>query len=233
MQDFLPYKKLLVAACAAAALLFAGCKKEDNNPPAGEAPVILVGGSDVFEDTLKMTGGAEALIPFTVEGDAGILSMSKLDGGIVYYNGLVLNNAAVDLQSPGGQLRLKALAPGVHSFFVRAENEGGLSGTALVEVTAVENLRPEAALAVEQVDEAAPYHVRISAAESFDPDERWGGGIAAYRFTLDGVYTLETAPNRASIDYIYPEPGDYTVRLQVQDNDGAWSEEVSTVVEVR
>lgn len=195
--------------------------------------MILVGGSDVYEDTLKMVDGAEALIPFTVEGDASVLAMSKLDGGIVYYNGLVLNNATVDLQGPTGQLRLKALEAGVHSFFVRAENEGGLSSTALIEITAVANLRPEAVLAAEQVDEAAPYHVRISAADSFDPDKRWGGGIATYRFTLDGIYTLDTAPNRPSIDYIYPGPGDYTVRLQVQDNDGAWSEEISREVEVR
>ena len=233
MRNFLPLKKLLFAAGAITALLFAGCKKEDNNPAPGEAPVILLGGSDIYEDTLKMVDGAEALIPFTVEGEAARLSMSKLDGGIVYYNGLVLNNATVELQSPSGQLRLKALEAGVHSFFVRAENEGGLSSTALIEVTAIENLRPQAVLVTEQVDEAAPYHVRISAAGSFDPDERWGGGIAAYRFTLDGVYTLDTAPNRPSVDYIYPEPGDYTVRLQVQDNDGAWSEEVSKQVEVR
>jgi hypothetical protein len=233
MHNFLSYKKSILLLGLIVILASIGCNKEDSNPAPGQAPVILIGGSDVFEDTLKMEGGAEALIPFTVEGDATVLSMSKLDGGIVYYNGLVLNNASVALQSPSGELRLKALEAGVHSFFVRAENEAGLSSTALVEITAVQNERPQAVLSVEQTDEVAPYQVRISAASSFDPDERWGGGIAAYRFTLDGIYTLDTEPSRPIIDYIYPEPGAYTIRLQVQDNDGAWSEEVSRVVVVQ
>jgi hypothetical protein len=46
----------------------------------------------------------------------------------------------------------------------------------------------------------------------------------ACEFTLEGIYTVET--ERAELDYIYPGPGTYAVRVRVKDNDGAWSEPV-------
>jgi hypothetical protein len=72
--------------------------------------------------------------------------------------------------------------------------------------------------------------MRFDARQSFDQDGDWGGEIAAYEFTLEGIYTVET--ERAELDYIYPGPGTYAVQARVKDNDGAWSEVARTTFTV-
>jgi hypothetical protein len=215
-------------------LLFSACKKdsEPSSPGDDTPPVILLDGKDIYEDTLKFSVNPEIEFSFTIEDDLSghTLSMSKLDDAIVYYDGSVLNNAAVDINTKSGNLQFRALEVGVHSFFLTIEDEAARSNTVLIEITALGNLQPRAVLTAEQIDETAPYHVRVDASQSFDEDAQWGGAITAYEFDLEGFYQVETA--RGELDYIYPEPGNYTITLRVKDNDGAWSGEEKVVVNV-
>lgn len=222
----------IIAACCTVGLIFAGCKKEDNGNGDGQPPILLVNGSDVYEDTLKVSAGQLMVLEYTIEDDQNnhTLSMSKLNGAIVKSGDFVLNNARLEAAPKSGALKLQALEEGTHSFILSAEDPFGVAGTALVEVLAIGNYTPVAAFTAEQIDEVAPYHVRFDARQSFDQDGAWGGDIAAYEFTLEGIYTVET--ERAELDYIYPGPGTYAVKVRVKDNDGAWSEAVRTTFTV-
>jgi len=214
-------------------ILLNACKKDNAEPGDDNAPELLLNGADIYEDTIKMTINPEIDIPFTISDDLNThqLSMSKLDGAIVYYNGEVLNNTTVELSGvTTGSIRFRALDEGVHSFFLNLEDEKGLTITVLVEITALGNLEPEAVVRAEQLNEVADYHVRFDASESFDRDGPWGGAIMSYEFDLIGFYKVET--ERSELDYIYPEPGTYTLDLRVKDNDGVWSETERTVIEV-
>jgi hypothetical protein len=230
--------KSIAAALAAIALLAAaGCKKDDDGGSGGKhdgnPPKLFINGEDIWEDTLKFTLNPELLLSFEVDDDRDkrILSMSRLDGGLVYYDGKLLNNAAASIDGiRQGQLRFRALEAGAMSFFLSVEDEDGKAGTALVKIISLANLKPQAALGVQQTDANAPYEVRISADGSKDADEAWGGAVSKYEYTLEGFYTTVTTLKQ--INYIYPAPGRYRITLRVQDNEGAWSDPVSREVVV-
>ena len=207
------FKFFMIVACCTAGLIFAGCKKEDNGNGDGQPPILLVNGTDVYEDTLKASSGQLLELTYTIEDDqdAHTLFMSKLDGAVVKSGSFVLNNARLEDAPKSGSLALQALEEGTHSFILSVEGPFGTTGTALVEVLAIGNYEPVAALTAEQLDEAAPYHMRFDARQSFDQDGAWGGGITAYEFTLEGFYTVET--ERPELDYIYPGPGNYAVQI--------------------
>ena len=229
--------KALMIGLAAIALA-AGCKKDNGNGGSGNydanPPKLFVNGEDVWEDTLKFTLNPELFLTFEVEDDRSerTLEMSKLQDGLVYYDGNLINNTAVDISGvDNGQLRFRALEAGTYSFFLTVRDPDDKSSTALVEITALGNLRPQAKLNVQQTGTNSPYEVRINAAGSTDMDAALCGAIALYEYTLEGFYT--TTSVRDYIDYIYPEPGRYTIILRVQDNEGAWSEPITKEVVVQ
>lgn len=228
--------KGLIIGMAAIALA-AGCKKDDGTGSGNydsNPPKLFVNGADVLKDTLKYTLSPELYLTFEVEDDRDerTLSMSKLEDGLVYYAGNLINNTAVDISGiDNGQLRFRALEAGTFSFFLTVKDPDEKSSTALVEITALGNLRPQAKMTVQQTGTNSPYEVRINAAGSTDADAAWGGAITQYEYTLEGFYTTTTV--RDYIDYIYPEPGRYTIILRVQDNEGAWSEPITKEVVVQ
>ncbi|KGE86406.1 hypothetical protein IX84_21690 [Phaeodactylibacter xiamenensis] len=214
------------------ALGCAACNPEGDNPGGNAEIELQIGGTDVYEDTLKFGHGATLQIPFRILGSEGSteLSMSRLEGGLVMYDGQVLNNTTVVLDWSEGDVIFRPLEAGVHSFFLEARAASGSSSTAVIEIIAMENQRPQVRVTAAWVAEASPYHVRIDAGESLDTDADWGGSVIAYEFDLIGFY--KTVTSRSLLDYIYPKPGRYQISVRVQDNDEAWSDPVVIDVEV-
>jgi hypothetical protein len=209
-------------------LIFAGlgCKPNKGNDFIfdGDAPRVFINGQDIFRDTFKYSLQDLYTLDFTIDDDQSNrkLSMSRLDNALVYYNNNVLNNAIIDLNgTSSGELSFKAFQPGFFSFFLTVTDPENKSSTALIEMIALDNLLPVAALQVAQTNEVAPYQVKIDASASVDSDSRWGGTIEKYEYNLEGFYTTESI--RDNIDYIFPGPGTYRVHVRVKDNDGAWS----------
>lgn len=87
-----------------------------------------------------------------------------------------------------------------------------------------ENLPPVADLKIKEIGQLSDFEVIIDATGSYDSDSGYDGKVVKYRYQIDDWFHLTT--DKASIKYILPQEGTYTVSLQVLDNDGAWSDPV-------
>ena len=81
------------------------------------------------------------------------------------------------------------------------------------------NLKPVAVASADPTSGKAPVTVRFSSSGSYDPD----GEIVSYKWDL-GLEGGRVDSTKNPI-HIYTEPGNYTVKLIVIDNDNAFSNE--------
>lgn len=91
------------------------------------------------------------------------------------------------------------------------------------------NIAPVAKIDHHHVGVNSPYEYTIDAGNSYDGDQKYGGAISRYRYRVNGQ---EIISEEDQINYIFPEPGNYTLRLSVRDNDGEWSEEAEEILTV-
>lgn len=69
----------------------------------------------------------------------------------------------------------------------------------------------------------------LDASGSYDQDAPFGGGVQAYKYTVEGnTFTS----NSHSKPWVFSKSGNYEVKLQVMDSDGVWSDEVSEVYSI-
>lgn len=97
------------------------------------------------------------------------------------------------------------------------------------ELKAFDNARPKCKLSVTKIPEYSQYETVISLEESFDPDERFGGGIIEYEYRIGNYYTLKTTEFK-KINHIFPGPGTYMIKCRVKDSNNAWSDYVYSEV---
>ena len=102
------------------------------------------------------------------------------------------------------------------------------SDSATMQLTVFNNLPPTANLYTVPVQGGKTYEYQFDASGSFDTDHSFGGIITKYIFFI-GNERIETV--QPTIPYIFSGPGTYTVRLQVMDNDGATSREVTQLIQ--
>ena len=92
-------------------------------------------------------------------------------------------------------------------------------------VVAFDNMLPVAQLKINTVALNSPYEIEISAIESYDQDEKYGGEIVEWEYMVGSYYKYNTT-EYSSIYHILPTTGTYTISLRVKDNDGVWSNTV-------
>ena len=85
------------------------------------------------------------------------------------------------------------------------------------------NLPPVAILDIYDVP-GFPFEKRIDASRSYDQDAKYGGEIVLYRFLINGKEIQKMY--HPYMYYTFPRSGQYDVRLEVMDNEGAWSRAV-------
>lgn len=113
--------------------------------------------------------------------------------------------------------------PGETDIIVHAKDIYGVEVNAIIHLTCFDNIPPLAEASCDVIAILAPYERMINATHSCDPDEKYGGGIEAYEFTIGGI---QTAINDDGVLYhIFQGPGQYRIKVRVRDNDGVWSEE--------
>jgi hypothetical protein len=110
---------------------------------------------------------------------------------------------------------------GLHKYAIVAKNKFNLTSTCNAELTFFANILPVSDFIVTKTKVNDPYEIHIDASASLDPDLKFGGGISMYEFNIDS-YKVTTPTNY--INYILPGAGTYSIKVRVQDNDGAWSQ---------
>ncbi len=232
MKKYIPLLALLI-------LGMFGCKK--NNPATGTdaffdrlAPVILINGSEAMSDTMKFSLHPEYAFSFTVEDDQTerFLEVENLQNGLLYFQGKIINDASTNISGiKNGLLTFKALEAGEFNFRISVKDPEGLTTAVVVDLNMLDNLLPVAKLELEQMSTPAPYQISIDGISSFDQDAKWGGKITTYEYMVDEFYTTESV--RDKIEYIFPQPGTYTIGLRVKDNDGEWSDQLTKQISVQ
>lgn len=219
-------------------LLAGSCNKNslgDTDPIFDQlAPIIALNGAEVIRDTMKYSLQPEYVFSFSIEDDQAErhLEVENLQNALLYFQGKIINDTEANISGiKNGQLTFKALQHGEFNFRINVKDPQGLSTAAEVKLNMLDNLLPVAKLALAQTNDPAPYQISVDGIESFDLDAKWGGKVTAYEFMVDDFYTTETV--RQKIEYIFPEPGTYTIGLRVKDNDGAWSEQLTKQISVQ
>lgn len=112
---------------------------------------------------------------------------------------------------------------GLHQFSITVTDNFGLSSKAVLELTAFDNLLPAAFFTARKLGQRSRYEWEFDASESFDRDEKYGGAVREYEFSVLGkVYNLLSP----EIRIIFPSTGIYSVGVRVKDNDNKWSQKI-------
>lgn len=110
----------------------------------------------------------------------------------------------------------------------------GKSSEVFFTIKAFYNVKPVAKGTATVVGNLSDCEVEIDLSQSFDGDERQGGGIEQYEYKItspsDIVYNVVTPLSK--INYIFKEKGLATIEFRVCDNDGEWSEWETIYVKV-
>jgi hypothetical protein len=123
-------------------------------------------------------------------------------------------------------VNVKSLSEGVSTVGLSVLDPFGKGATAKVELTVFRNLSPICKMTVTKVAQLSPYEIQIDASASYDQDSKWGGKIVNYEYQVQNDYDKITP--LSSIRYICDSPGQKMISVRVQDNDGAWSDQVIT-----
>ena len=149
--------------------------------------------------------------------------------GEVFQSG-AKTSGALSTKAGTTQLSVEAFNLGVNVIEFKAIDKLNRIATASLELVAFENIPPQAVLFCERQLEKGFFHYKISGKNSVDGDQKYGGGIVKYIYTVEGK-TIET--DKSEIDWVFGDYRDYEVTLQVQDRDGAKSDVVKRTITIQ
>jgi len=149
------------------------------------------------------------------EGDTAefIASASDMDGKVVSYNWSFGDGH----YGEGETVTHKYTAPGIYNVTLTVIDDDGATATATHELRVKKNLPPVASFTVSNETPETNQRVEFDASSSYDPD----GSIVAYRWDFDGDGVWDIEGNVVTITHSYNKSGNYTVKLEVEDDVGA------------
>lgn len=151
-----------------------------------------------------------------------------LDSGRVtgYYQGREMALPSVRVDQEIVELSVSPKQTGDNEIRFVAEDRFNQKTEVILNLYVFDNLKPVAMLESRSI---TTREYEFSAAGSYDRDERFGGKISGYEFTIDGVSFQTPSP---TVRHVFPRPGTYVIRLRVLDNNSAFSDEVETRITV-
>ncbi len=109
---------------------------------------------------------------------------------------------------------------------VYAVSDNYITAYDTIEITVFANLPPVAGFEVTNTQIHDPLECNINAALSYDKDAAHGGTIINYEYKIN-TFTITSTDN--NINYIFPQQGNYNIKVRVQDDDNTWSEYKSII----
>lgn len=147
-----------------------------------------------------------------------------LDSGRVtgYYQGMEMKLPSVRVDQEVVELSISPKQTGLNQITFVAEDRFNVKAEAVLNLFVFSNLKPVAVLESRAVN---GNEYEFSGQRSYDQDERFGGQVSGYEFTIDGVTFKTPSP---TVRHIFARPGTYIVRLRVLDNNNEFSEEIES-----
>lgn len=217
---------------AASSFSFISCENRDNaieNLNEGPSLAFLNTDEEVFRDTVKLSlksakteseftvsyfdenGNVESIV-FKIKQGSGIMAYKNNPQHAIQNQNLSFSGGTIDLIFKPDQI-------GTHKLSFTGTDAFGETAVASAEIYAFTNWNPVASFKLNNTQVLSPYEREIDASESYDADGKFGGGIQMYRYFVNNkLISTESSPK---LKYIFPEPGNYTIRVDVVDTDGA------------
>ncbi len=208
-------------------ILVCSCLRVDRIEELNSEPVLSINGQEnIVADSVKVIGETAKYI-FELTATDHDDNLKSISYEIISGDGSLLQNGAVikEIQTGQSESILLSYAPsrsGTHILNFNIVDAFDQEASITLDLYAFENIVP-----VSQFDlikpevQHDPLEYLIDASSSYDPDEKFGGGIIAYEYTFLGK-TVELSSS--TIGVIFPENGTYDIGVRIKDNDGDWSE---------
>lgn len=211
--------------------------RDINTPPAIRLQAERGGGQvKMLHDSVKVSNPAYSYMPFAIEVSDANENIKHVTYHVTAGGGqLVFRDEAVtdNIVSIAGNRAIYRFVPaGVGTTTVRfvVTDYFDQKDSATLQLHVFHNLAPVGMLHTSYLGATDRYEYLLDAGASYDPDQSFGGKISRYIFSVGGTKVAETL--RPAVPFIFAGPGSYAVRLQVIDNDGAISREISQTVQV-
>lgn len=230
--------------------VFFACQEEDMALNTQDQPVQVPGltfygtGKAHISDGLKVVNAEEGSYVITLdypEQDLKALSYEITSGHAkLYVDGSELPDNKIPVSNKA-EIVIKPTALKPISILFKAADDNNKIKEAILDLNVFDNLKPTASLhiVVKPVEKPAEnsrvlpmseggYSCYLDASGSYDQDNKFGGEIVKYHFTINGkdIYT-----NDGEIKYSISR-GTHTITVSVQDNDGAWSSPTTRTITV-
>ena len=161
------------------------------------APSVSIAGPEVTSEGVEVQFEADA---------------SDIDGVIVAYEW----DFGDGTTASGAVVSHAYASAGDYTVRLTVTDDDGAKTSATHGIRVLRNLPPVAVLEADKTEVETNETVTFDASASYDPD----GYIAVYRWDLDGDGSWDVEGNVVMISHAYSQPGEYTVRLEVEDNFG-------------
>lgn len=200
------------------------------------APVLLfANGKDTYIDTCKIGMYGYDYLPVCLsikEDNKPIAELSYAHDVLIdlYFKDVKLLNDKIPHGDTGTIVKFVPKLEGTSHTVFTATDKFGLSSKAQLTVFTFTNMLPEAKLNVTKVENFDPLEYQFDASQSFDKDRKWGGNIIKYVYSINGFEIVTIKP---VINYIFPNPGTYTIKLHVIDNNNMSSSSINVTVNAK
>jgi len=182
-----------------------------------------------YQDSVKLnpTLKGYSSIDLIFSGKDGIsgLNFSKVSGNgyLRYKNDSITGNS---LNPMDGEIVLKyiPIGVGISEYHFRVKDRFQGIDSCIFKILSFKNLPPVGKFSLYPIRIVDPFEYVLDATGSYDTDQNYGGGIISYIFFINGQ-TIKTS--NPVIKFIFPGPGQYSISLQVVDNDNALSNIIS------
>ncbi|MEQ8339156.1 MAG: hypothetical protein RIA62_17475 [Cyclobacteriaceae bacterium] len=208
-------------------ILYCSCIRVERIEEMNTKPTLAINGIEtLMEDSVKISGGNTnyffELMAIDPDNNLRVVTFEILSGaGDIFQNGIPVNHIQYD-QEEILSLRYRPVRSGSHLLQFKIEDSFGQEASATLNLLAFENLLPVSQFElVKPAVQHDPQEYQIDASSSYDPDEKFGGGIVAYEYTFLGK-NVELSSSTLGI--IFPETGIYDIGIRVKDNDGEWGD---------